>query len=248
MVYYVCGRRVRLIFILYSALLLIFIQNSALGGEADLERQTNQPIAKWQLKFSVGPNFTLRQFEGFKIFLQRSISSKGAVRFGIGLRGYYYSSDTDRFNVYPEEHFYRENNWDRKETIVTTTINYIRYLNGRGSITPFWGMGPVLDFSKYGWKDILRYPENEPIGNSYDSDTKILKVGLTTILGADWRLNKALNIHIEYGLGFHYDYRKYYQTSQNTLTPPIWEYKRNSTKKSYRIIANSVRIGLSLAF
>lgn len=248
MVYHVSRGRVRIIFIIYSALLLIFIQNSALGGEADPERQTNQPIAKWQLKFSVGPNFTIRQFEGFKFFLQRSVSTRGAIRFGIGLDGNYYSYDIDRFNIYPEEHFYRENNRDRKVTIVTTTINYIRYLSGRGSITPFWGIGPVFDFSKDNWNDVSRNPENPPNRNSYNSDTKIFKVGITTIIGAEWRLNNTLNLQIESGLRYLYERMRRDNTSESVSASSTRVTHDSRSSDSIKIISDSVRIGLSLVF
>ncbi|UCE66035.1 MAG: hypothetical protein JSU85_14470 [Candidatus Zixiibacteriota bacterium] len=240
------GRLPQLMFLV--SLIFIVARYQAYGQESDARSDPGNPQKKWQLKFSVGANFIPRQFDGFKVYIQRMVSGSKAVRFGIGLRDYGRGIERKSGNVYPTDDYYREINLDIDQLMFSTAIDLIAYIKSGTTIKPYLGIGPFFEYSLTGIDQKSWQNGNQASAQTYITDRKILNTGFTATMGAEWHLNHILLFQAEYSLGFIIE-----TTSRSyTINNPnlVYEYTGEHTINIdyYRIDAGYIKTGLSVVF
>ena len=220
------------------------VRSQELKGQIDPE----YPQKKWQLKFSVGANFIPRQFDGFKIYIQRMMSDSKAVRFGTGFRDYRYDRDYRSAHIYPPEDNYNEIDLSTDQIIYSAALDYIAYLKSKTKIKPFLGIGSFFEYTIWDLDQTYRPAGTMLSPQTYVTDRKDLGAGFNTLLGVEYRFWRCLSFHVEYSLRFLVERSSGGNVSNNPIISPQFTRERNTVIVSYRIEANNIKTGLSVAF
>lgn len=234
--------------ILYLVIPVVFLSLQSVWAQ-DRPAQTNSRSSpkNWQLKFSVGPNLMLNQFDGFKIYLQRGLAGGKALRVGAGLQNY----DEDRKYEYqytnPLNDYLGRTKRDLNQSMVSMAFDFLRYLKNPTSIMPYLGIGPFIDYS-FRKIDQLSRIDEPPDVTIYEERVKILDAGIRTILGAEWHLKGPLFLHAEYNLRFLYEKNTITYTLKNPGNNPEYVGIISASDNGYRIEPDNIKAGLSIAF
>ena len=231
-------------------LMIMLLYTLIIAGETSW-CQTSQkdiPHENWQLKFAVGANFIPSRFDGFKIYLQRNLSRKSAVRFGAGLVGY--NLDSERRNIIEDEPLDYDGKTDYGRDILYTAfdLSYIRYIKSQTAMRPYFGIGPFFESTFFGIDQTYQEFGQNPGSSLTNQDYEIFNTGLCAIIGAEWRLNNALILQAEYSLRIHYIR---YRTSYMSGAPPdspATIHESTRYVENYKMDAGSIKTGVSILF
>ena len=236
--------------ILQPMIMIMLLYTLIIAGETAWcqASQKDIPIENWQLKFAVGSNFIPSRFDGFKIYLQRNLSRRSAVRFGAGLVGY--NLDSERRNMIEDEPFDFEGKTDYDRDILYTAfdLSYIRYIKSQTALRSYFGIGPFFESTFFGIDQTYREFGQNPGSSLTDQDYEIFDTGLSTIMGAEWRLNHVLILQVEYGLRFHYIRTRTTYSNRAPMDLPVFIYENTRYYDYYRMDAGSIKTGVSVLF
>jgi hypothetical protein len=150
----------------------------------------NNPLegGSWAFQFGIGENFTLSDFSGTVISLKRHHSARSAFRAGLSTHYSSYARETDDPGSDPPS----ERDEDR--LIFELDLQYLRYSNTNGGLSPFWGVGPLIGFASH----------SDKYSSGSGVDSRQWSFGVLGSLGVEWFPVRFIGFHAEYGLSITY--------------------------------------------
>jgi hypothetical protein len=145
------------------------------------------------LQFRISENFTLSDFSGSAISLKRHHSARSALRLGMSLG---FSSSAIE-SLHPSFGDTIPSEGDGHSYGFRIDLQYLRYSNPSGRVSPFWGVGPLVGHNSFDFKSSSRAEERRV-------DEHRWTLGLIGSLGIEWFPIQSIGIHAEYGLSFTY--------------------------------------------
>lgn len=146
----------------------------------------------WALQFRISDNFTLSNFSGSIISLKRHYSARSAFRAGFSLLLSSGSAETDRSGMTPPA----EKDDDHIGLLID--LQYVRYWNPAGRLSPYWAIGPRVGYAKANSKFAAGDAQVRR------DESRQWTVGMIGSLGAEWFPVRFIGLHAEYGLTLTY--------------------------------------------
>jgi hypothetical protein len=210
---------------------LIVLSPSSGFTQEDAARNARE-AGSWALQFSITDNFTLDDFSGTTLSVERCFSPGSAVRLGVGasvldrneeedtaLADTSVVSDTDT------------SAWD-----LSLELQYTHYMAPTERLSPFWALGPTFE---YGGTDASRATLDE----TQESDRSNWAIGALASFGVAWFPSDPICLHAEYGVGMAYSSETTTVRRQNGSTATA---ERRTT--GWSLDGERVRFGLSVYF
>lgn len=230
----------------------------------------------WALQFRVAPNFTLTSFQGGIISAQYQLTKRHALRLGLSGNVRFDDEDgTERSReetdilAQPERNTFAEQN----ETVDRRLEGYslgletqlIRYLPNDTAIKPYWGYGPMVNYS-YSESRTSRESENPREVNERNEtslsttlqrqERRTWAWGAQGVFGVEWFMHSQISLLAEYRLRAEYVVFRTERTSSTSQ-----EDRRNDERfvrltqrtdtlrtNGWRIAGEAVRFGVSVYF
>ena len=186
----------------------------------------------WALQFSIGPDFTVRSFEGSTLSVKRHTSAEHAWQVGLSLDGNFLHSTMQEADSVGEE----SNSTDLRVQLTARYLTYPLLEAGRQreSIQLFAGAGPLVSYDR-------------DVHSTQDFDHKRRRtsfdVGASGVLGAEWFLKERLSLSAAYESSLAYSRTHIRDTREDD---PEGSVKRTSS--GVRLNAGGVLFGLSVYF
>jgi hypothetical protein len=177
----------------------------------------------WAFQFRISENFTLSDFSGTVISLKRHHSARSAFRVGFSTWITNYSSETESPGGPSPER-------DEDRLILDVDLQYLRYSNTDGRLSPFWGVGPLIRFASHS--------DKHNSGSGIDS--RQWTFGVLGSLGVEWFPVRFIGFHAEYGLSITYSTSR---TEMGDLSSP-----EIRTSNVWGFVGREVLFGLSVYF
>lgn len=230
----------------------------------------------WALQFRVAPNFTLTSFQGGIISAMYQLTKRRALRLGVSgsarsddQDGTETSSEeTDRL-AQPEQNTLAE----RDETVdgrleaysLGVETQLIRYLPNDTAIKPYWGYGPMMNYS-YSESRTSRESENPREVNERNDTSRSATIqrqerttwawGAQGIFGVEWLMHPQISLLAEYGLRAAYVVLRTEQTVSTSQEDRLnaerfirlTQQTNTSRTDGWRISGEAVRFGVSVYF
>jgi len=232
-------------------LIIMFCGNQVIFSQSSSEEKKNSlEQGSWSLQFQISSNFTLRSFQGTNFSVKRHLSSKSAIRFGIGLL----AVTNDREEESDENNSFnlaRKTEIEDNQTQINISSYYIYYPNPHKNINVYFGGGPILGYSDYdetrNGTDVIQDTIN--VQNRYKNEVKGYSIGILGLIGVEWFVNKDISFHAEYGSSFFYEKSKLETTSTRISTSNNDDTKVVTTEdKRFMFRSNGVKFGISVYF
>ncbi len=183
----------------------------------------------WAVQFRISENFTLSTFSGSIISIKRHYSERSALRAGLSLSLAALDAQSDRELTDTTI----TSNHDSNAYSVRLELQYMRYTNPQGRLSPYWGVGPLVGYGDSSSKDSFG-------GDTFKRDSRAWELGLIGSLGVEWFPARYIGLHAEYGLSFTYNNQK------DTRKSPSGVQTDKSTV--WRFGGEGVLFGLSIYF
>lgn len=203
----------------------------------------------WALMFQIDKDIVPKPFEGLGIALKRNWSRKTAMRLGfdIGLSVDEYDRESKR--SVDDTLRNESNDFDKtNRQSVAVELLYMMYPWPDSYINFFWGLGPVISFSRSDQKregDIVHYDSgSSQLYRSYYS--RSWSAGLKGAAGVEWFATRRISFHMEYQSTLTYQSR--YTEMENIDDYFSSEEFRKSTSEYWSLQAGTVVVGLSMYF
>jgi opacity protein-like surface antigen len=230
--------------------ILIFVNNSLIYSQSDQDSTKNSlKKGSWSLQFQISQNFTLRNFQGSNLSAKKHLSSKSAIRFGIGLSGT--MTDREKDLKRDDTNYLSDETIEDKSTQISLNSYYIYYPHPGKKINLYYGGGPVIAYSKlkseFDSKEIFQDTLSRDIHD--ENDRKSWSIGILALIGVEWFLNQQISIHAEYGSSLSY-IRTETEGTRVTITSENEEDYRstNTVQKRFSFRSDSVKFGISVYF
>ncbi len=238
-------------FIICSLALAFFTISAAAQTKPDAApaRANSLVSGAWAVQFQVENDFTLEPFNGTMISLKRHLTSRSALRVGVGLdlsatdeSEYVSNSMADTLVTS------RASDGDVENQAVRLDLLYVRYPNPEATVNWYWGAGPTM-----------RYQHNEGEGTSPNSDGRTWTshseseswgLGVLGCVGAEWFAGRSVSLHAEYFVTLQYtrfDSDQRDHTTGNELNPSRSS-ESHREREGVVFDGANVLLGLSLYF
>jgi hypothetical protein len=203
----------------------------------------------WALMFQIDEDIVPKPFEGLGIALKRHWSRKTALRLGfdIGL-----SVNEDDLESWRSVDDTLQNESDELNKTngqnVAVELLYMMYPWPDSYINFFWGLGPVISFSRSDQKrdrDAVHYDSGSSrLYRSYYS--RSWSAGLKGAAGVEWFATRRISFHMEYQLTL--TYRSRYTEMEDINDYYSSEEFRKITSGDWSLQTSTVVVGLSMYF
>jgi hypothetical protein len=225
-----------------SRALLVFACSFLLGGIAFLPaasgaekteedaRPNSLEAGSWSLQFQITDQFGLQPFDGMMVSLKRHWSRRSALRLGVQVSAEG-SSSTNSYWQEVADTLLGSNGQDadRSYQKFTVDLSYLRYPWPGSQVNFFWGIGPLVSFSRDDRTETSDYSSQGRVDHrSTHSYQRTWALGAVGLVGVEWFLSKHFSFHSEYRASISYgrsistteDYRSYMseRTSRGTET------------------------------
>ncbi len=200
------------------------IQKPISGSKSD------HSLDKWALLFQIDNNFTLKDFSGTLISLQKNLSSQKAVRWGLSLDGGYNE---------------QKNNPNQKKTTgnadIHISMNYLWYHKAYRHIRFYYGIGPVVGFGY----DHSKNSQNSGVNITKQINTSE-QIGLNGVAGVEWFVKPQISLLAEYVPEMTGNFSSNFTKTSNSTTGAS---SRNKTSaRGIQFHSIPVRFGVSVYF
>lgn len=234
-------------------LTLVWATSGFAWGQADTSQvpaiEKGLHRGTWALQFALGSAFSRRSSEGFTISAKRHMSERSALRIGVDLFGYIDAADLDRTGYsYVDSSENRSSaSDDRNAQGITLFTQYVNYSAFKKPIGIYWGLGPLVRFSRHhGISEGRDYYDPEIFTYTRKYTDYALSAGATGALGVEWFATKRISITAEYGASLEYQYAWAKSTVESSQVYNNTSYKQ--TARSLRWSLQNVLFGISVYF
>lgn len=244
----------KLMFVVCLILIMSVVPIVTEADEADsirtgLTRENGLHPGMWALMFQIDEDLIPQAFDGMTIAMKRHSSRKSSFRlaFSLGLsvnetegEGQYYREDTLR----------NDSDETRKANGMEFAVElmYVRYPWPDSYINAFWGLGPVVSFSRS--KTESDRTREEPGYDSYEDYfywfEESWSAGLMGIIGVEWFATRRISFHAEYQCVLKY--RSVYRETREERSYYDAIDIGESTSKYWEFYGRGALFGVSLYF
>ena len=189
----------------------------------------------WALSFGIGPNFTLKTFDGTTVSWKRFISDNSAIRVGVSVNARDMDMEVEAVDKTTEQ-THTNTYWD-----VTLQGHYVRYPVSSSNTRFFWGIGPVVSIHNEEERYLIIVDQDKTT-HDRSRDVKQRDVGLSAVLGVEWFPIQDFSLHAEYGQTLSYSW------SEGVSDDKDWSFQSTSTREEIQWSPTQVRFGLSVYF
>lgn len=218
------------------------------SGDESKKENSLQP-GSWSIQFQLEEELSLEPFDGLIIAMKRHFSKHTALRIGFDL-DLEFADDEDQEKIFSGDSLIgtRNSAFDRNMQRLDVDFLYLKYPNPEATINFFWGIGPLIMFSRNKSErvSINAVIEDESTTESW---TRIWAAGGRGLIGVEWFVAEGISFHGEYRASFSYWHTKNENTSINQHGDyPVRRETRESTDKKWNFDGAHVVAGVSLYF
>jgi hypothetical protein len=201
-------------------------------------------------QFSIENNFTLGEFNGSMISYKRILKDNKALQLGFSFNGNFADDESDtRY-----DHFYADTtivDYDDGEVEVDNMgaeINLFLISAKVGKFSrSYFGYGPFIRYSNYSYKSFILREDESSYSRLNEADS--WEIGLSGLFGIEWALNSFMTLHADYRSSIAFSKLQEDMTYTDYMDDErINRGKRIEKSKSYSLISEGVRFGLSVYF
>ncbi len=231
MIKYICS--------LAAVLFLFHLSLNAQGNDSTNSERNSLQKKSWAVQFAVGNDFQITSFQGLTFSLKYHLSTRSALRFGVGFSGEL-NDRTVEHSEYgePTKSIPLEiNNQD-----VHAVFSFLFYPKPEALIKIYFGIGPRFAYSH----SLHEYPNSTSCGDYVDTyEFSSWAAGLEGTFGAEWFPAKILSIFAEYSA-----YGVYGKSTEDdhgfSCYSGSWHDK--DTSENWEFNGHTARMGLSVYF
>lgn len=154
----------------------------------------------WSLQFQITDELGLKPFNGMMVSVKRHWSRQSALRLGVQVSaGWTSSTDTDSQEVADTLYRSDDQSADYNYQKLTIDLSYVRYPWPGSHVNLFWGVGPLVSFSRDEQTDvtIYSYDDRDNLTSRYVY-RRSWELGAVGLVGVEWFLSKNFSFHSEY--------------------------------------------------
>lgn len=207
-----------------------FMPDSSNSNNQSMQNDNKSAKGKWALMFQIDKNFTLKDFSGSIISVQRNLSNDNAIRLGLNLSGGY--------NV-------QRNNPTEKKTTGTFHIgistDYLWYIYANQEVRFYYGIGPDLAF---GYNHVKNSQNSGVIVSKQINKTE--KLGINGVAGVEWFVRPQISLLAEYVPALTSNYKSTINRTSNTNSGISTRTKTRTNGIHFG--PNPVRFGIAVYF
>ncbi len=246
---------IRLRFLVCLGLALAAVPAVSHAGAADslrVDKSRDNALhpGMWALMFQIDEDIVPKPFEGLGIALKRHWSRKTALRLGFDI-GLSVNEDDSESKRSVDDTLQNESDGFNKTSgqSVTVKLLYMMYPWPDSYINFFWGLGPVISFSRSDReheRDTVQYDSgsSQLYRSSYYS--RSWSAGLKGAVGVEWFATRRISFHMEYQSTP--TYRSRYTEMEVIDDYYSSEEFRKITSGDWSLQAGTVVVGLSMYF
>ena len=159
----------------------------------------------WALQFQITDELGLKPFNGMIASAKRHFSSHSAFRLGLQFDADCRSeTGTERREYADTLRDGRSLDTDIDYQMVTMDLSYLNYLSPGSYINFFWGIGPLVKFSRSERNDTQVYYNGDPVTESVRDYSRSWSLGALGLVGVEWFLSEHFSFHSEYRASMAY--------------------------------------------
>lgn len=221
-------------------LLLCVSASAAWSAETSADRANSLYAGARSLQFGVvGDLFNLdfRSFEGNTISGKWQTSDRSAIRFGATIDVDVRNRDQQRF---VDDSLTSDATIETQDMLLYVNLQKLWYLGEPRHIAPYFGLGPVLSYSR-----LKNTSDDATSGNNQESIRKRYGGGLSFLLGVEWFPIKDVSLLLEYRTDAQY-FKEKTDITQTSGSGSTRADKLDTD--SFEVNASAVQLGLSVYF
>jgi opacity protein-like surface antigen len=174
---------------------------SAAETTGDGTRPNSLYPGSWSIQFQTTEYLGLKPFNGKLVSLKRHLSNRAALRLGISFDvDGNDARDPELREVADTTYSWYDSNTDSDYQKFSIDLSYLRYVSPGSYVNFFWGIGPVVGFSRS--ERTVDWTDTDPLSRSRirsDRDyTRTWEIGSLGLVGVEWFLSKHISFHSEY--------------------------------------------------
>lgn len=239
----------KVFFILFT--FLFYFSGQALGQTQD---SVSLKQGSWALQFGIGSNFTLTTFQGTTLGAKYQLSDESAIRGGITLNGNTNSGPASYSgSIADSDAGIVPGSTSSKSANITFVLQYIWYMNPKGNVHLYAGVGPLVSYSYYNNarnSSSLGFSNNILYWTNIHTDDKNTQWGIggTAVLGVEWFAFNWLSLHADYNENIQYQWRSSSSnnSAESTLNTSPYPYSNSSSSSTTGWALNSGGVGFGL--
>lgn len=224
--------------------ILFLFPNYAVGQNSD-SSYIRLTEGKTALQFRINGNFTLGDFTGALISIQKKLSERNAIRWGLTLGAHYRKRKSH--NPYSIE------GYNEKNFHLGILMNYLWYVRVYKQIRFYYGAGPVLNATyDHSYNKTTLKTLNPNLHTRTDSYNLVGHLAVQGVCGIEYFVARNTGFSIEYVPSAEFDYTRTITRSHNqsSVDSEIYDtYQRGIySTTGFAINPSSVRFGISIYF
>lgn len=205
----------------------------------------------WALQFAISSNFTLTSFQGTTFSIKYQLSDKNAIRGGISIGGGNSDVTGSTSGIYADTSLGSlPANSSSSSRSGSLNLQYLWYLDPRGPVHAFAGLGPTVSYSYAQSSAGNSYPYNGYwYLTSSSSNSTQWAAGATGSVGVEWFPGEWFSLRAEYGESLQYQWRSNSSTESTSYTNghgPGYYSGTSTTTKGWSLSNSAVSLGLSV--
>jgi hypothetical protein len=234
-------------FLLASAAFAPAAQAAEKTGE-DARANSLYP-GSWSLQFQITDQLGLKPFNGMMISAKRHLSRQSALRLGLAVAAdWNNTTGTGRDEVADTLYRSDDRDLDENRQRFTLDLSYMRYPWPGSYVNFFWGVGPLVSFSRderttaasYTYEDREHHDSTRAYQRSWD-------LGTGGLVGVEWFLSKHFSFHSEYKASITYG-QSFSETEEINYSTVKTRHLSERTLDGWDFRSVYVTFGLSVYF
>ena len=179
---------------------LLLVKTADAQDEEEKSRKNSLEPGAWAIQFQIEDDIGLKPFNGMIISLKRHFSSHSAFRLGFNLDLRYDDSDRDNTTTRADSLIYTNyDNYKSNSESIQLDLMYMNYPNPGAAVNFFWGVGPLVRFSRSNAESESRRSYQDETAFWYREDkARSWRVGALGAAGVEWFATKGISFHAEY--------------------------------------------------
>ncbi|MCK4329861.1 hypothetical protein KAX02_08460 [candidate division WOR-3 bacterium] len=242
---------------IYILIILVLMSGVSLFSQSLAEenvvekspRDNSLHAGSWSFQFQLEDDIGLKPFNSMIISFKRHTSRHSAFRVGLDLDIDFDDSDYDtRIEESDTNITIGEERVDKNSQRIELDLEYLNYPNAGSNINMFWGVGPLISYSR-------SRQERERI-YSYDSGVSITtgdryssswSLGVLGMAGVEWFATRSISFHAEYRASAAY-YRSKIEQVDVDYNDQIRRIEAETFRDGWDFHGVKVIMGISLYF
>jgi hypothetical protein len=218
-----------------------------MAGEVDSTTHTPFAPGTKAMQFRIGPNFSLKSFQGSLISYQKQLTAKKARRIGISISTDLKKDDNllkdERYNLSDSNYTTVKYTGSKVDNSLNLSISYqiIKNESFRSGFFLYWGFGPILKFDRKKYH-IFKLGED-----SHDKYlTTNIQLGLASVVGVEWFIKENMSLLAEYDPIMLAGYEHNENHFEEHYPSGVYQKRDVTSEGSSFSISSDVKLGISI--